>query len=96
MQTVTAAVVGVIANLAGHGVGRHIHEEPSVSNVEDRRERTRLWEGLVIAIEPFLSTGAEHVVQADDGWTLRTPDGTLPAQFEHTIVITNGAPLVMT
>jgi methionyl aminopeptidase len=86
----------VIANLAGHGVGGHIHEEPSVPNVEHRRDRTKLWEGLVIAIEPFLSTGADHVIEDDDGWTLRTPDGSLPAQFEHTVVITSGAPLVLT
>ena len=88
--------LSVVANLAGHGVGRHIHEEPSVANVEQRRNRTRLWEGLVIAIEPFLSTGADHVIEAEDGWTLRTPDGSLPAQFEHTIVVTNGAALVLT
>ena len=86
----------VVADLCGHGVGRHIHEEPSVPGVEDRRDRTVLWEGLVLAIEPFLSTGATSVVEADDGWTLRTPDGSVTAQFEHTVVITQGAPLVLT
>ncbi len=86
----------VIANLAGHGVGRFIHEEPSISNVENRRDRTKLWDGLVIAIEPFLSTGADEVFCEDDGWTLSTPDGSLPAQFEHTVVITGGEALVLT
>jgi methionyl aminopeptidase len=86
----------VIANLCGHGVGRHIHESPSVSSVEDRRDRTVLWEGLVLAIEPFLSVSGTHAVDADDGWTLRTNDGSLVAQFEHTVIVTNGEPLVMT
>jgi len=86
----------VIEDLSGHGVGRHIHEEPSVSSVEDRSNSTLLWEGLVIAIEPFLSTGATSVVEDADGWTLRTPDGSLAAQFEHTIVVTNGEPIVLT
>lgn len=86
----------VVANLCGHGVGRHIHEEPSIPSVEDRRDRTTLWEGLVIAIEPFLSTGANHVVDGDDGWTLVTPDGSLTAQFEHTIVVTTGEPIILT
>lgn len=86
----------VVEDLCGHGVGRHIHEEPSVPGVEDRSDRTKLWEGLVIAVEPFLSTGATSVVTDADGWTLRTPDGSVTAQFEHTIVVTHGEPLVLT
>jgi methionyl aminopeptidase len=87
---------GVVADLCGHGVGRHIHEEPSVPGVEVRWDRTVLWEGLVIAIEPFLSTGSTSVTEADDGWTLRTVDGSRTAQFEHTVVVTHGEPLVLT
>lgn len=87
---------GVVRDLCGHGVGRHIHEAPDVPGYEDRRDPTVLWEGLVLAIEPFLSTGATRVVTGDDGWTLRTPDGSLTAQFEHTIVVTAGAPMVLT
>jgi methionyl aminopeptidase len=60
------------------------------------RDDTVLWEGLVLAIEPFLSTSASHAVEARDGWTLRTPDGSLAAQFEHTVVVTRGRPLVLT
>jgi methionyl aminopeptidase len=86
----------IIANLCGHGVGRGIHEKPSVSSVEDRRDRTVLWEGVVLAIEPFLSTGGTFAVDGDDGWTLRTNDGSLAAQFEHTVIVTNGAPIVLT
>jgi methionyl aminopeptidase len=67
-----------------------------VSNVVDRRERRKLWEGLVITIEPFLTTGAEQVYEDDDGWTLRTTDGSIGAQFEHTLVVTHGAPIVLT
>jgi methionyl aminopeptidase len=86
----------VIANLCGHGVGRHIHEAPSVPSVEDLRDRTVLWEGLVLAIEPFLSPTGTHAIEGDDGWTLCTDDGSLVAQFEHTVIITKGHPLVLT
>jgi methionyl aminopeptidase len=86
----------VIRNLGGHGVGRHIHEEPHVPNVFSRRDTLRLWEGLVLTIEPFLSTRARSVVEAGDGWTLRTPDGSLGAQFEHTFVVMRGEPIVLT
>lgn len=85
----------VIRNLCGHGTGRDLWEPPSVPGWEDRRDRTMLREGLVLAVEPFLSTGAQWAIEADDGWTLRTP-GFLSAQFEHTIVVTNGAPIVLT
>jgi methionyl aminopeptidase len=86
----------VLANLCGHGVGASLHEGPSVPSVEDPDDATVLWEGLVLAIEPFLSTGARYAVEAGDGWTLRTPDGSLAAQFEHTVVVTSGRPLVLT
>jgi len=86
----------VVRNLCGHGVGRFIHEPPSVPNTKLEGSRQRLWEGLVITIEPFLTTSATSYYEADDGWTLRTPDGSRGAQFEHTLVITQGAPLVLT
>jgi methionyl aminopeptidase len=86
----------VIRNLCGHGVGRHIHEEPSVPNTFDRRTRGVLHEGQVITIEPFLTTSATTVVEDDDGWTLRTPDGSVGAQFEHTLIITRQDPIVVT
>jgi methionyl aminopeptidase len=86
----------VVRTLGGHGVGRHIHEPPHVSNVFDRSDKTVLWEGLVLTIEPFLTTRAIDVVEDSDGWTLRTPDGSVGAQFEHTFVVTNGQPIVLT
>lgn len=86
----------VIRNLCGHGVGRHIHEDPSVPNTFDRNDRTVLRAGLVITIEPFLTTGATMAVDDDDGWTLRSPDGSRGAQFEHTLIVTGGRPIVVT
>src|SRR5205814_7260997 len=65
----------VVEGLSGHGVGRTIHEEPSVPNRYDRWQSDVLTEGLVLTIEPIISTGSAHLVQDSDGWTLRTADG---------------------
>lgn len=86
----------VVRDLCGHGVGRHIHEAPSVPNTFDARNRGLLHEGLVITIEPFLTTRATRYVEHEDGWTLCTPDGSVGAQFEHTLIVTRGAPIVLT
>lgn len=86
----------VIGNLCGHGVGGYLHEEPSVPSIEAMADDITLWEGLVLAVEPFLSPSATAAVEGDDGWTLHTADGSLSAQFEHTIVVTAGRPLVLT
>ncbi|HWA71971.1 MAG TPA: type I methionyl aminopeptidase [Polyangiaceae bacterium] len=86
----------VVRELCGHGVGRHIHEEPSIPNVENGGERGVLWEGLVLTIEPFLTPRPTRVTEAEDGWTLRTQDGSRGAQFEHTLIVTRGAPIVVT
>jgi methionyl aminopeptidase len=84
-----------IRNLYGHGIGRELHEEPSVPNFDDH-QRLVLREGMVLAIEPFLSVSANFVIDDADGWTLRSSDGSLVAQFEHTMVVTSGAPIVLT
>lgn len=86
----------VITELCGHGIGRTIHEEPSVPNHYDPHVRGRLTEGLVITIEPLISSGSARVREADDGWTVRTLDRSLTAHFEHTLVITAAAPIVIT
>lgn len=87
----------VIKNLTGHGIGRKLHEEPHhIPNYFDRWDNKVLTAGLVLAIETFVSTGAEFVRKASDGWTLKTPDQSLVAQFEHTIVVTNGRPIILT
>ena len=69
----------MIRNLHGHGTGRNLWESPSVPGIEADADDVTLWEGLVLAIEPFLSTGAVQATTAPDGWTLRTP-GHLSAQ----------------
>ena len=86
----------VVRNLCGHGVGRYIHEEPQVPNTFHPRNLLPLREGWVITIEPFLTTRATTAVTAEDGWTLRTPDGSRGAQFEHTMIITRDRPIVVT
>lgn len=87
----------VLRELFGHGVGRAIHEDPNVPNYYRAADRSTLHEGLVIAVEPMVSTGRSHRVRTRrDGWTLRTTDGGLAAHFEHTVMITQGQPLILT
>lgn len=87
----------VIENLCGHGVGRHLHEEPShVPFYLDRKDRRRFRRGSVLTLEPFLSTGPRRAAEGSDGWTLLTPPGNYTAQFEHTIVITDREPIILT
>jgi methionyl aminopeptidase len=86
----------VIRALCGHGIGRTIHEPPSVPNFADLAVRDRLTPGLVITVEPIIAIGAGTCATAEDGWTERTVDGNLAAHFEHTIVITKSAPILLT
>jgi methionyl aminopeptidase len=86
----------VMPDFGGHGVGRTIHEAPSVPNYYDRTCRTRLFDGLVIAVEPIITTGNGRGILLSDRWTFRTADRSLSAHYEHTIVITKGAPLLLT
>ncbi len=86
-----------IKNLAGHGLGRSLHEEPEgIVSYFDRRDTRKLQLGQVIAIEPFLSTISTQVDETDDGWTLVGHPDNLSAQFEHTLIITRGFPIVAT
>jgi methionyl aminopeptidase len=86
----------VVDGLCGHGVGRTIHEPPTVPNTYDPRQRDVLTEGLVLTIEPLVSAGSARAVESSDGWTVRTIDGSFAAHHEHTLVITKGAPIVLT
>ena len=96
-QTARANRLRVIENLGSHGVGRALHESPDhIPGYDEPRERRVLREGMVITIEPFLSTRSRSVVEAADGWTLVTAPGNLSAQYEHTMIITRGAPIVVT
>lgn len=86
----------VIRDLCGHGIGRAIHEEPTVPNYYDARQTAVLEEGMVVAIEPIISAGSWRIVEDRDGWTIRTRDGSVAAHYEHTVVITRGAPVLLT
>lgn len=86
----------IVQNLGSHGVGRSIHEEPSYIPSDNPRERRTLTDGMVITIEPFFSTGANWVNEADDGWTLAVPPGQLVAQFEQTLIVTRRNAIVVT
>jgi methionyl aminopeptidase len=86
----------VVRELGGHGVGRTIHEWPSVPNWPDPQALDSLTKGLVITIEPIIAAGSGDVRLEPDGWTVTTSDHSLSAHYEHTIVITEGAPVVIT
>jgi|SRR5271156_1458333 len=86
----------VIHQLCGHGIGRTIHEEPSVPNFADPHAKQILTEGLVITIEPIIASQSSRAFLARDGWTMRTADRGLAAHHEHTLMITDNEPLVLT
>lgn len=96
-RTAKAYGFRVIENLGSHGVGRALHEAPEhIPGYFDPADSRSLREGMVITIEPFLSTRSRIVTEASDGWTLAGARGNLSAQYEHTMIITQGAPIVVT
>lgn len=80
----------VVRELTGHGVGKELHEDPQVPNFGRPHTGPRLWEGMVLAIEPMVAMGAPDVLTDPDGWTVRTKDGLPSAHFEHTVVVRRG------
>lgn len=87
----------VIKNLTGHGVGRSLHEEPGeIANYRDRFNQTRFKKNSVVAIETFISTSSTFAETLNDGWTMVGNKGGFMAQHEHTIVVTDGKPLILT
>jgi len=86
----------VIPELTGHGVGRAIHEEPVIPNYPDERDYRLLTDGLVIAVEPILTTESGRVVEGADGWTVRTADGAPAVHHEHTLLVTQHRPVLLT
>ena len=87
----------VIKNLTGHGIGTSLHEEPQhILNYYDAWDKTLMTEGMVLAVEPFISEKAENIVELGDGWTFVTPDKSLVAQIEHTIIVTKDKPIILT
>ncbi|TCW41051.1 methionyl aminopeptidase [Laceyella sacchari] len=87
---------GVVRPFIGHGIGQRIHEEPEVPHYGPPHQGPLLKEGMVITIEPMLTLGNHHVTIAADGWTAKTVDGSLAAQYEHTIAITKDGPEILT
>lgn len=87
---------GIVRELAGHGVGKEIHEDPYVPNYGKAGKGQKLIPGMIIAIEPMLNIGKDGIVSASDGWTIKTADGTRSAHFEHTILITEGIAEILT
>ncbi|MDE2078865.1 MAG: type I methionyl aminopeptidase [Patescibacteria group bacterium] len=87
---------GIVFELGGHGVGNSVHEEPWIPNVGDAGEGEELVPGMVLAIEPMFTEGTPKVKLMPDGYTFVTKDGSRAAHFEHTILITDGAPEVLT
>jgi methionyl aminopeptidase len=95
-REVSSRGFAVLRELTGHGVGRRIHEEPTVANYYDPFQRDVLTAGMVLTIEPIISERPTGIVQDKDGWTLRTRNGCLAAHHEHTLIVTKGAPVIVT
>lgn len=86
----------VVRDLAGHGVGRHLHEDPQVINYGLAGSGGLVTEGMVLAIEPMATTGGFQVMLDRDGWAWRTKDGSLAAHFEHTVIVTKTGAEILT
>lgn len=95
-KCVEDAGYGVLRNYTGHGVGKKLHEDPSIPNYGAPGRGPRLQKGMVIAIEPMVTQGTHRNRVLDDGWTVVTLDGKLSAHYENTVVITDGEPEVLT
>ena len=87
---------GVVREYTGHGVGRDLHEDPSVPNYGKAGRGVRLLPGMTLAIEPMINEGTAAIRQMPDGWTVKTADHKLSAHFEHTVAITNDGPVILT
>jgi len=86
----------VVREYTGHGIGSHLHEEPSVPNYGNTGRGTRLMPGMTLAIEPMINEGSAGIRLLPDGWTVKTRDGKLSAHFEHTVAITADGPNILT
>jgi methionyl aminopeptidase len=87
---------GIVRELVGHGVGHSVHEDPNIPNYGIAGTGPKLSAGMTIAIEPMATLGAHDIIVDEDGWTIRTLDGSLAAHFEHTILITNSSYEILT
>ncbi|MHB0976246.1 MAG: type I methionyl aminopeptidase [Candidatus Aquicultorales bacterium] len=97
VQTVAeTAGFAVVKEFVGHGIGKAMHEDPQIPNYGRPKRGPKLEPGMVLALEPMINAGSPEVVMLDDHWTVLTADGKLSAHFEHTVAVTEGAPLVLT
>jgi methionyl aminopeptidase len=83
-------------DLGGHGVGERVHEAPFVPNIGPRNRGPKLIKGQIIAIEPIVNEGTSKIYMDKDGYTFKTADGKRSAQFEHTVMVTDGEPIILT
>jgi methionyl aminopeptidase len=95
-QHAEKAGFSVVRELTGHGIGRKLHEAPIFPHIGKPGQGFLLKEGMVLTIEPMINQGGPSIYLEEDGWTIRTWDGSLSAQFEHTIVITKQGPMILT
>lgn len=86
---------GVVRDLVGHGLGRHMHEEPQVANYGKRGTGAKLKDGMVIAIEPMINLGVKEIDYDEDGWTIRTRDRKASAHFEHDVAVRKNGPDIL-
>ena len=86
----------VVRDLCGHGVGKHLHEDPQINNFGKKNSGTVIKNGMTLAIEPMVNIGTYKVTVADDNWTVLTADNLASAHFEHTIAIIDGKPEILT
>ena len=86
---------GIVEDLVGHGIGRHLHEEPEVPNFRQRSRGIRLRKNMTLAVEPMIAMGTHKVITLDDDWTVVTADGKPAAHYENTILITDGEPEIL-
>lgn len=87
---------GVVRDLVGHGIGENPHMDPSIPNYGKKSHGPKIVENMALAIEPMITLGDYNVKTAPDGWTISTKDGSLAAHFEHTIIVINGLPEIIT
>lgn len=87
---------GIVEDLTGHGIGTHLHEPPVIPNFRVKGRGLLLMSGMTLAIEPMINLGTKAVSWSDDGWTVKTADGSLSAHYENTVLITDGEPELLT
>ncbi|KWX03739.1 methionine aminopeptidase [Carbonactinospora thermoautotrophica] len=87
---------GIVEEYVGHGIGTEMHQDPQVPNYGRPGRGPKLVKGMVLAVEPMINLGSRHTVLLDDGWTVKTRDGSYSAHFEHTVALTDDGPWVLT